>query len=62
MFYKLLTRPEAARKLGLSLPCFDKAVALGQIPGVTRIGARLRFPEKELIQLIEHGAKSLEAR
>ena len=52
----LLTRPEAARKLGLSLPTLAKALDAGQLPAV-RLGARQLIPAGAVEELLNGGPK-----
>lgn len=54
----LLTRKEAADKLRLSLSSFDRLLAAGKGPIVTRIGGKIMIMEDHLRQWIEAAAEA----
>lgn len=49
----LLTAREAAPLLGVSIPTFWRRVADGTIPKPVKLGALSRWPQSEILQVIE---------
>lgn len=49
----LLTAREAAPILGVSVPTFWRRVADGTIPKPIKLGALSRWPQSEILQVIE---------
>lgn len=49
----LLTAREAAPLLGVSVPTFWRRVADGTIPKPIKLGALSRWPQSEILQVIE---------
>jgi predicted DNA-binding transcriptional regulator AlpA len=49
----LLTAREAAPLLGVSIPTFWRRVADGTIPKPIKLGALSRWPQSEILQVIE---------
>ena len=50
----LLTAREAAPLLGVSVPTFWRRVADGTIPKPIKLGALSRWPQSEILQVIEN--------
>ncbi|WP_136683121.1 helix-turn-helix transcriptional regulator [Falsirhodobacter xinxiangensis] len=49
----LLTAREAAPLLGVSIPTFWRRVADGTVPKPVKLGALSRWPQSEIIEVIE---------
>lgn len=49
----LLTAREAAPMLGISIPTFWRRVADGTVPKPVKLGALSRWPQSEIIEVIE---------
>lgn len=49
----LLTAREAAPLLGISVPTFWRRVADGTVPKPIKLGALSRWPQSEVLQVIE---------
>lgn len=49
----LLTAREAAPLLGISIPTFWRRVADGTVPKPLKLGALSRWPQSEILQVIE---------
>lgn len=49
----LLTAREAAPLLGISVPTFWRRVADGTVPKPIKLGALSRWPQSEILQVIE---------
>lgn len=49
----LLTAREAAPLLGISVPTFWRRVADGVVPKPIKLGALSRWPQSEILQVIE---------
>lgn len=52
-FDPLLTAREAAPLLGISIPTFWRRVADGTVPKPLKLGALSRWPQSEILQVIE---------
>lgn len=49
----LLTAREAAPLLGISIPTFWRRVADGTVPKPVKLGALSRWPQSEIVEVIE---------